>query len=224
GDIDILITDKTGTLTEGRISLVDTVNPAGVRNDSVLRLALLACDIDPAAGGAATNALDGALWAHPAARQLVGDGMDRVAFLPFDHIRRATSALVDDHGKRLLVVKGAPEQMLARCSSAPDQSQQTLSELFAAGRRVVAVAAKPAPHLSTITADDESELMLVGFCVFADEPKAAARQSLDQLAELGIEVKIATGDNPRVAEKVCNDLGLASKGTLTGAELEPLEA
>ena len=82
------------------------------------------------------------------------------------------------------------------------------------------MAVKPAPQLATITADDESDLMLVGFCVFADEPKPAARQSLAQLAELGIEVKIATGDNPRVAEKVCADLGLVSKGTITGAEME----
>lgn len=58
--------------------------------------------------------------------------------------------------------------------------------------------------------------------MFADEPKSAARQSLSRLAALGIEVKIATGDNPRVAEKVCADLGLASKGTVTGAQLEPL--
>ena len=65
--------------------------------------------------------------------------------------------------------------------------------------------------------------MLAGFLVFADEPKPAARQSLSQLADLGIELKIATGDNPRVAEKVCADLGLASKGTITGAQLEPLD-
>ena len=220
GDIDILFTDKTGTLTEGRISLVDTVNPAGEHNDSVLRLALLTSELDLAASGAVTNALDSALWAHSSAQQLVSDDVDRVAFLPFDHIRRATSALVNDHGKRLLVVKGAPEQMLTRCVSTPQQAQQTLTALFAAGRRVVAVAVKPAPQLVTITADNESDLMLVGFCVFADEPKAAARQSLAQLAELGIEVKIATGDNPRVAEKVCTDLGLASKGTITGAEME----
>ena len=94
--------------------------------------------------------------------------------------------------------------------------------MFAAGRRVVAVAAKPAAELTTITAEDESDLMLAGFVVFADEPKAAARQSLAQLAALGIELKIATGDNPRVAEKVCADLGLASKGTITGAQLETL--
>ena len=106
---------------------------------------------------------------------------------------------------------------------APRRPQpDTLDALFAAGRRVVAVAAKPAAELTTITAADESDLMLAGFLVFADEPKAAARQSLFDLAALGIEMKIATGDNPRVAEKVCTDLGLASKGTITGAQLEDL--
>ena len=90
--------------------------------------------------------------------------------------------------------------------------RRALDALFAAGRRVVAVAAKPAPELTTITADDECDLMLAGFLVFADEPKAAARESLAQLAALGIEVKIATGDNPRVAEKVCAETGFGVQG------------
>ncbi|WP_156764176.1 HAD family hydrolase, partial [Mycobacterium sp. E3247] len=213
-------TDKTGTLTEGRIRLVDAVDAGGAHSDPVRRLGLLATDVDPETAGASANSLDAALWESSGAQQLVGGSTRRVAMLPFDHARRATSALVEDHGKRLLVVKGAPEQIIRRCVSAPAEAQKTLTELFDAGRRVVAVAVKPAPHLATLTADDESELMLVGFCVFADEPKAAARQSLTQLADLGIEVKIATGDNARVAEKVCADLGLASKGTITGAEME----
>ena len=222
GDIDILITDKTGTLTEGRVSLVDAVSPAGAHSDSVLRLGLLATDVDPESGGVGANALDAALWESPQARDLVGGAVHRVATVPFDHVRRATSVLVDDNGKRVLVLKGAPEQVLARCQMTAPAAQDTLAALFAAGRRVVAVAAKPATELTTITAEDESDLMLAGFVVFADEPKAAARQSLAQLAALGIELKIATGDNPRVAEKVCADLGLASKGTITGAELETL--
>ena len=71
GDIDILITDKTGTLTEGRISLVDAVDPAGAHDDAVLRLGLLATDVDPASGGVSANALDAALWEAPAAERLV---------------------------------------------------------------------------------------------------------------------------------------------------------
>ena len=223
GDIDILITDKTGTLTEGRIRLVDTIDAGGAHSESVRRLGLLATDVDPESSGVSANPLDAALWESPQSELLVGETVHRVALLPFDHERRATSVLVDDDGKRVLVVKGAPEQILAQCQMPAAAAQATLAALFAAGRRVVAVAAKPAGELTAITAADEADLMLAGFLVFADEPKPAARQSLSELAKLGIELKIATGDNPRVAEKVCAELDLASKGTITGAQLDPLD-
>src|SRR6516225_4945979 len=223
GDIDILITDKTGTLTEGRIRLVDTIDPAGAHAESVRRLGLLATDVDPESGGVSANPLDAALWESPQPQQLVGGTARRVAILPFDHERRATSVLIDDGATRTLIVKGAPEQVLTQCHAAPAVAQETLAALFGAGRRVVAVATKPAAELQKITPGDEFDLALAGFLVFADEPKPAARQSLSQLADLGIELKIATGDNPRVAEKVCADLGLASKGTVTGGQLEPLD-
>lgn len=221
GDIDILITDKTGTLTEGRVSLIDSIDAAGLHSSSVQRLGLLASEVDLRSGGTSANPLDAALWAEPRAHLLV-EGAERRALLPFDPLRRATSALVDDGGTRLLVSKGAPEQVMARCRPPGAEAAATLDALFAAGRRVVAVAAKPAPELTTITSDDERDLVFAGFLVFADEPKAAAQQSLKVLAALGIEVKIATGDNPRVAEKVCDDLGLSSKGTITGSELDAL--
>jgi Mg2+-importing ATPase len=223
GDIDILVTDKTGTLTEGRISLIDAVNPAGTHDDAVLRVSLLATDVDPASGGISANAMDAALWASPAAETLVTAAVHRVATLPFDHARRATSALLDDDGRRLLVVKGAPEQVMAKCAAVPDIAQRTLAALFSGGRRVVAVASKPAPELTVLTADDECGLALEGFLVFADEPKAAVQDSLAQLGALGIELKVATGDNPKVAEKVCTDLGLSSKGTITGVAMETLD-
>ncbi len=222
GDIDILITDKTGTLTEGRISLVDAVDPTGTHDDTVLRAGLLATDADAASGGVSANAMDAALWESPAAEGLLTASVHRVATLPFDHARRATSALLDDAGRRVLVVKGAPEQVLEKCEAVPDAAQRTLAALFTSGRRVVAVASKPAPELTGLTADNECGLVLEGFLVFADEPKAAARDSLAQLAALGIELKVATGDNPKVAEKVCADLGLPSKGTITGAEMDTL--
>ncbi|MEY8017842.1 magnesium-translocating P-type ATPase [Mycobacterium servetii] len=225
GDIDILITDKTGTLTEGRITLVDTVDAAGAHSEAVRRLGLLATDVDPESGGVSGNALDAALWEATQGKspqQLLGCVARRVATLPFDHERRATSVLADDDGQRVLVVKGAPEQVLAQCPAVTPAARQILAALFAAGRRVVAVASRPAAGLTAITPADERDLTLAGFLVFADEPKPAARQSLAELAALGIELKIATGDNPRVAEKVCADLGLASKGTVTGAQLDPL--
>jgi Mg2+-importing ATPase len=223
GDIDVLITDKTGTLTEGRIRLMDGVDATGARSDAVIRAGLLATDADPATGGVSANAMDAALWESPEAERLTSGVLCRVATLPFDHARRATSTLVDDAGHRVLVVKGAPEQVMANCVGVPDSAQAVLAALFDDGCRVVAVASRHAPELVVITAADESNLALDGFLVFADEPKDAARGSLARLTSLGIEVKVATGDNPRVAEKVCADLGLASKGTVTGAALETLD-
>lgn len=222
GDIDILITDKTGTLTEGRIRLVDTIDPSGAHSEPVRRLGLLATDVDPETAGVSANPLDAALWESLLSPRLPGGAAHRVATLPFDHERRATSVLVDDGGERVLVVKGAPEQLLSRCHNVAPVAHDTLAGLFAAGRRVVAVASRPAAGLITLSPGDECDLTLAGFLAFADEPKSAARQSLSELAALGIELKVATGDNPRVAEKVCGDLGLASKGTITGAQLEPL--
>ncbi|MDT5193991.1 MAG: P-type Mg2+ transporter [Mycobacterium sp.] len=223
GDMDVLFTDKTGTLTEGRITLVDAVDPAGARADAVLRAGLLATDVDPNTGGVSVNAMDAALWESPDAQRLMTDPVHRIAMKPFDHVRRATSTLADDRGHRLLVVKGAPEQVMANCVGVPAAAQTTVAALFADGRRVVAVATRPAPDLTAITAADEAGLTLDGFLVFADEPKAAARNSLARLAALGIEVKVATGDNPQVAERVCAELGLVSNGTITGARLEQLD-
>lgn len=220
GDIDILITDKTGTLTEGRITLVDAIDGAGTPTPTVLRKGLLATDVDPAAGGTSANALDAALWESEAGQRLVTAGARRIAELPFDHTRRATSALVEEGSARTLIVKGAPEQVLEHCDSIPDGAGATLAALFADGRRVVAVASRAAPELTVITAADETHLTLDGFLVLADQPKLEARTSLRRLAELGIEVKIATGDNPQVAEKVCAELGVVSKGTVTGFQLQ----
>nr|WP_144418505.1 magnesium-translocating P-type ATPase [Mycobacterium sp. EPa45] len=223
GDIDILITDKTGTLTEGHITLIQAIDASGDASDHVLRHGLLATDVDPDCGGTSANELDAALWDCEAGRRVVTKGARRIAELPFDHTRRATSALVDDAGARVLVVKGAPEQVLAHCRAGPDTAQPLLDSLFGQGRRVVAVASRPAPGLTTVVAADETGLTLDGFLVFADPPKDAARDSLARLAELGIEVKVATGDNAQVAEKVCADLGLPAKGCVSGAELAELD-
>lgn len=223
GDIDVLITDKTGTLTDGRVTLVEAVDPAGRPAPDVLRAGLLATDVDPAIGGTSANPMDAALWEAATDRLSAPTGARRLAELPFDHTRRAASALVEDSGVRMLIVKGAPEQVMERCVAVPQDASRTVDTLFADGRRVVAVASRSAPGLTTITAADEAGLALLGFLVFADQPKLAARDSLAQLADLGIEVKVATGDNPRVAEKVCAELGLVSKGTLTGPELELLD-
>jgi P-type Mg2+ transporter len=224
GNVEVLFTDKTGTLTEGRIALDQALDAAGAPDEDVFTLGLVANEatVDDGAvvGG---NDLDRALW-EAAVRHGTGpDGWRRIAEAPFDHERQLASALADGPDGRLLVAKGAPEAILARSVGVDADAAAVLDRLFAAGRRIVAVATRPADGLASVAPRDEHDLRLRGFLCFADPPKQDAAGSLDRLAALGVTVKIVTGDNGRVAEKVCTDLGMESLGTLTGTELDELD-
>ena len=219
GNIEILFTDKTGTLTEGRISFQEAIDPAGASADEVLRFGLLCAAGDQSDPTASGNALDAALLSAGAPPA----GYRPIDQLPFDHERRLMSVLVDaPDGRRLLVTKGAPESLLVRCVGVPAAAQATLDRLFASGARVVAVATRPWKDGSRCTLADERDLELKGFITFLDAPKADAAASLAQLKLLGIQVKIVTGDNVLVAESVCRSLGLDYGEAITGAELEKL--
>ncbi len=224
GDIDVLFTDKTGTLTDGHVSFQRSITPAGDDSIDLLTLGLV-CNEATRSGSTAVggNALDVALWEAPASATTSLERFQRVAIAPFDHERRCVSVLVDSNDQRLLVTKGAPESILERCIDVTDQARQVLDGEFGAGNRVVAIGTRVAPELDTVSADDEHDLSLAGFLVFLDKPKASAAGSIARLAELGIAVKIVTGDNPLVAETVCRTLGLPAGATLTGAELDDLD-
>ncbi|MDQ6739297.1 MAG: HAD-IC family P-type ATPase, partial [Actinomycetota bacterium] len=169
------------------------------------------------------NPLDAALWESTQAAAFVTAAHQRLDIIPFDHQRRMTSVHVSDGaGNPTLITKGSPEDVMRLCRTIPWQAQALLDEQFDAGSRVVAVATRPAPGLAAIEPADEKDLMLVGFLIFLDRPKSNAKQSLEKLASLGITVKIATGDNARVAEKVCREIGLNSGGTLNGTQIEAL--
>ncbi|GHE38390.1 magnesium-translocating P-type ATPase [Streptosporangium violaceochromogenes] len=227
GDMDILVTDKTGTLTEGRIGFLAALDPEGAHSDRVLLLGLLATEGDLATEGRAEtggNPLDAALWRAPGDPDHLVRGYTRLGLLPFDHERRMTTALLSaPDGTRLLVTKGAPEAVLERCRRVPARAAETLRARFAEGGRVIAVATGPDPGRTGIGPADERGLTLAGFLVFLDRPKEVAAGSLRRLAGLGVAVKVATGDNPLVAEKVCADLGLPMGGTLTGADIAALD-
>jgi Mg2+-importing ATPase len=223
GNVEVLFTDKTGTLTEGRIEFEQAVDGAGRSQTEVLRLGLVANEAtleDGAVVGG--NELDRALWQAPEAAGAGADDWRRLAEAPFDHERQLGSVLADGPAGRLVVAKGAPEAILERCARVPSGAEAVLDGLFDRGSRVVAVATRPAGDLTALTPAEERDLELRGFLCFADPPKADAARSLDRLAELGVTVKIVTGDNGRVAEKVCSDLGVQSLGTLTGSELEAM--
>ncbi|HXY86393.1 MAG TPA: magnesium-translocating P-type ATPase [Gaiellaceae bacterium] len=215
GNVEVLFTDKTGTLTEGRTVFASALDANGDESRDVLELGLVASDSDG-------NALDQALLAAPQAGLLDGKAWARVAEAPFDHERQLGSALVESPHGRLLVAKGAPEAIAARCLQTPEGADATLDRLFDAGTRVVAVASRMADGLTSCTPAAERELELRGFLCFSDPPKHDAAVSLERLAGLGVEVKLITGDNGRVAEKVCKDLGMESRNTLTGSQLEAM--
>ncbi len=228
GDVDVLFTDKTGTLTEGRIAYIRAV-PAGddQSTDDVVRWGMLCTEVAVEDGRAVGgNPLDQALWDAPAARgqRAAIAGFARTGLLPFDHERRMVSVVVRDQaGKPTLITKGAPETVLARCVDVSAAARAALEAEFAAGNRVVAVATRPAPGKDVPAAADERDLTLVGLLVFLDPPKQDAAQALDRLAGLGITVRVVTGDNAAVATKVCRDLGLSGVGALTGADLDSLD-
>jgi Mg2+-importing ATPase len=224
GDIDVLFTDKTGTLTDGRISFERAVDPTGTESRDVLVLGLLCNEATPSGDGAVGgNPLDLALWEVQGATSIPLETVHRVAVAPFDHDRRCVSVLVDGDTGRSLITKGAPERILELCTNVDDDARAVLDREFARGNRVVAVASRPAPELDHVTPADEHDLELAGFISFVDQPKPSAAISIARLAALGVTVKVITGDNPVVAETVCRALDVASEGTLTGAQIEALD-
>ncbi|MFF3404696.1 magnesium-translocating P-type ATPase [Streptomyces sp. NPDC002742] len=228
GDVDVLFTDKTGTLTTGRIEYMRAVPADGHDAGAVVRWGLLATENEARdAQDVGGNPLDQALWRSPAtADERAGlDGYTQVSVLPFDHERRMVSVLLRDGDGRVgLVTKGAPETVLDRCVDVPPAARDALAVEFSTGNRVVAVATR-----SDVTAtqgvgpDDERGLTLVGLLVFMDPPKPDAAIALRRLSGLGVAVKVVTGDNAAVAAKVCHDLGLPDSGVMTGSEVDALD-
>jgi len=181
GNIEVLLTDKTGTLTEGRITFEEAVGVDGAPSDRVLLFGLL-CNDAPVASGAAVggNPLDAALWEAPGAPgQSVGE-FRRLGAAPFDHERRRISVLVEGPEGRLIVTKGAPEGVLERCSQVPDGARSVLEGHLAVGSRVVAVASRAAAGLDGIRPEDEQGLELAGFLSFLDPPKLSVAGALSR--------------------------------------------
>jgi P-type Mg2+ transporter len=217
GNITVLFTDKTGTLTEGRIEFLGAFDAAGAESTEVRARGLICSSITvPADGEPEGNPLDVALWRGAPAERERAASLHRLTEIPFDYERQRITVVVEDAGTRRLITKGAPEAVLGRCVDVPPATEAWLQAAFAAGRRVVAVASR---ELATGDAG-EADLALDGFLVFTDPVKVDAHKSVGRLQKLGVEIKLVTGDNDRVAQRVCEDVGLAVKGVVTGAEIE----
>lgn len=226
GSMDVLCTDKTGTLTEARIRMERHVGPLGEPSDRTLALAWLNSHFE----SGLQSPLDEAILRHT---HLDANGWRKIDEVPFDFERRRVSVLLERAGQRSLVVKGAPDDILRLCSHFEDGPQQAPLEAVAMRRaqatchaledegfRVLAIAWRPveADHPHAVV-DDESALVLVGFVAFLDPPKASAAGALTALQQAGVAIKVVTGDSDRVTRHVCQQLGLPVQGVLTGAEI-----
>lgn len=232
GNMDILCTDKTGTLTSGKISLKETWTPDENRDHRIFECGLL-CNSAAVGENITGNPMDVAIWEHGVTNDIHQNmkSYTVVDEVPFDYQRRMMSVVVRKGADLILITKGAPESVLPRCKSAelgeesrPIESVQhvidgKLAEHSAAGYRTLAVACRRAEAKKSYSVEDELNLTFLGLLIFADPPKTDARQALDKLKELGVDVKILTGDNELVAVKICEELSIPVYRVIKGSEL-----
>ena len=236
GAMDVLCTDKTGTLTQDRIIMKLHLDAAGHQDDQVLTLAYLNSHYQ----SGLKNLLDQAVLTHVELEThlAVETGYAKVDEIPFDFTRRRLSVVVRKPGSGpLLICKGAVEEVLSVCTHVrtpdgaapiPDarapEIRAITDRLNGEGFRVVAVATREAPaDQMRYKAADETGLTLQGFIAFLDPPKETAAAAIAALGASGVAVKILTGDNDLVTRKVCNDVGLVITGLLLGAEVAAMD-
>ena len=233
GGMDVLCTDKTGTLTEDRVVLQRHCNVAGRETDEVLLDGYLISHFQTGL----KNLLDTAILNSADFRQKdLVDKFKKLDEIPFDFTRRMMSVLVENpEGKAILLTKGAPEEIFHQCSqfeldgklSPMDPAlMKGLKDEYASlsndGFRVLAVAVKELPGKRTCSKDDELDLVLKGYVAFLAPPKHSAATAIEALRKHGVAVKILTGDNDLISRKVCKDVGLLADPMLLGDAVEKM--
>lgn len=218
GSMEVLCTDKTGTLTEDKIKLIKYVDAKGNESDEVFQLAYLNSFFQTGI----KNPLDDAILAF---KKLDITLFNKTDEIPFDFYRKRMSVVVSKGQLTTLICKGAPEEMLKVCT----QDQQFIASalhqyelLSADGFRVLAIATKDAGGIKIFSKHDEDHLSFKGFVAFLDPPKEDAAEVISDLASIGVEVKIITGDNYLVTQKICKEINLTVKGIIQGQEMDAL--
>ncbi|MEI6077407.1 MAG: magnesium-translocating P-type ATPase [Verrucomicrobiota bacterium] len=233
GAMDVLCTDKTGTLTIDHVILELHVDVFKNESDAVLRDAYLISHFQTGL----KNVLDRAVLKY---KQLHGElGLEKyrmVDEIPFDFSRRMMSVAIETpSGERELLTKGAPEAVFAKCTHFESDGEifpmepilvgdlvQQVNDLSEDGFRVLAVATKKLGAQTTFTKADESSLVLTGYLAFLDPPKDSAAKAITALRQNGVTVKVLTGDNDLVTRKVCNEVGIHAEKILLGSQVEHL--
>ena len=229
GSIDVLCSDKTGTLTAGEMTVDRSLDPFGQAADRAIFLAYLNSYFETGI----RSPLDSAILKQPLAH---ADAYDKTDEIPFDFDRRRLSIVVEKEGKALLITKGAPEGVLQVCSEYESEGlrhpldgaqrkhcDETYQELSKKGFRVLAVACRPVEQATGLTANDEHDLILVGFLSFADPPLRGAAESIAAMGRDGVQVKILTGDNELVTKYICAQVGIDSKEVILGDDIARMD-
>lgn len=226
GSMDILCTDKTGTLTEDKIVLVQHIDGLGKESDKVF----LYSYISSAFNSSFHNPLDTAVKEY---KTLDVHSYKKIDEIPFDYQRKRGTLIIENANRLMLVTKGAPEEIIKICTyyEKPDKAMvfsieekiiKKYGELSKEGFRVLAVATKNIKKKENYTREDENEMTFLGFIAFLDPAKISVTDTLRSLEKYGIEIKVITGDNDLVSQKIANDIQLPIKGIMTASELETM--
>jgi Mg2+-importing ATPase len=228
GSMDILCSDKTGTLTSGNTVLCDYVDPLGKRAEPILKLAYLNSYYQTGI----RNPLDQAVLQLD---QVAVQGSSKIDEIPFDFERRRMSVVINTGDETLLITKGAPESVLVACTSyevdgsaaelsgeAAAACKGTYERLSQEGYRILAIAYSRVPLQKAYGTEDEASLTLSGFLAFLDPPREDAARTLESLRDEGVEVKILTGDNELVAGHICREVGIDAGRIVLGPEVDKM--
>ena len=229
GNMDVLCTDKTGTLTENAITLVLHVDMEGRDDEKVLLYSFLNSYYETGL----KSPLDDAILRY---KHLDVKGFDKIDEVPFDFVRRRVSIVVEQEEKRLMICKGAPEEIARVCTQVElendifdsthekeNKIEDDYHKLSSQGFRVLGVSYRRVEEKPTYSVKDERDMIFLGFIAFMDPPKKSSKESIALLKKSGIELKILTGDNELVTRKVCEQLGFEIKGVVLGIEVAKLQ-